>query len=220
VRALDSRAPDGTKDRAMTTSLISGDCRLVPLNPNNPFGTGLRLECDEPAAAGEPRLLDESYRSGGGGAGELAGGLALGVGGIAAALGGGALGARLGAAGIGRGLGIALGIGAVAGAGYLIWRGVQNQSQEYLVHFSSEADLTGVPPERVYETLRAHHERNAPAVERELDVLRDEGKVRSWSGIVGSNGFVVDVVKRHGAEVERRLEALTEVGEVGASDLS
>jgi hypothetical protein len=188
--------------------------RVEPLNPNNPAGTGVRYDDGDSAPKYDPRLLDPTYSGETGGDSELVAALVLGGAGIAAGLGGGAVGARLGAAGIGRGLGIALGVGAVAGAGFLLWRSSQNRSQEYLVHFSSEPDLTGVPPERVYETLRAHHERNAPAVERELTTLQSEGKVRSWSGIIGSNGFVVDVVNRHKDEVDRRLSAVTGVGDV------
>jgi hypothetical protein len=204
----------------MSTTIAGANCRLEPLNPNAPWGTGLRLDCDDAGATpGEPKLLDPNFRAGTGGSAELVGALALGGAGIAAALGGGALGARVGAASVGRGVGIALGVGAVAGAGFLLWRSAQNRSDEYLVHFSSEADLTGVPPSEVYATLRAHHEANAPAVQRVLDALVSEGKVRSYSGVIGSNGFVVDVVHRHADEVERRLSAVPQVGDVQAADL-
>ncbi len=195
-----------------------GGWRITPLG--GPAGTGMRIERDDASDPAQPRLIGTERGARGPAAAQLLGGLALGGAGIATALGGGSLGARFGAAGIGKGLGIALGIGAVAGAAFLLHRSTQNASTEYQLTFASEPDLTGVAPGDVYATLRAHHERNAPAVERELATLLSEEKVRSYSGIIGANGFVIDVVNRHRDEVEQRLAAITEVGDVVAAPLA
>lgn len=195
-----------------------GAWRLVPLG--GPAGTGVRIERGEERDSTQPRLVGSRQLGRGAATAQLVGGLALGGVGIAATLGGGPLGARLGAAGIGRGIGIALGIGAVAGAAFLLHRSAQNATTEYQLTFASEPDLVGVAPGDVYATLRAHHERNAPAVERELAALLSEEKVRSYSGIIGANGFVVDVVNRHREAVQQRLDAISEVGDVVAAPLS
>lgn len=149
----------------------------------------------------------------------VAGGL-LAAGGVASIAGGRSLASKLGATGAGRWIGAALGIGALAGAAYLLTRGATGGTTEYMVPFSRQPDLDGVPPGEVYATLRAHHERMAPSVERELAALLDEGKVRSYSGIIGANGFVVDVVNRHRQEVEERLESLAAVGDVERASLT
>lgn len=172
-----------------------------------------------PATAGADRPVAGEARAGIG-AGTVAASLAVGGAGLAASLGGAAVGARAGAAGLGRGLGIAFGVAALAGAGYLLVRGAGNGSTEYMVSFREQPDLSDVAPEDVYATLRDHHERNAPPVERELTLLQQEEKVRAFSGIVGANGFVVDVVDRHRDEVEARLSAVQEVGGVAAAPLS
>lgn len=199
-------------------STNDGGWRVVPLG--GPAGTGVRLVRETPEDPAEPRMVGTERGTRGPATAQLFGGLALGSAGVAATLGGGSMGARLGAAGIGRGVGIAIGIGAIAGAAYLIHRSTQNSSTEYQLTFASEPNLAGVAPGDVYATLRAHHERNAPAVERELAALLSEEKVRSYSGIIGANGFVVDVVNRHRDEVEQRLAAITAVGDVIAAPLS
>lgn len=43
--------------------------------------------------------------------------------------------------------------------------------------------------------------------------LGASGLIR-YTGVISSNGFVINVARGHGAEVERRLEALTVVGDV------
>lgn len=154
------------------------------------------------------------------GVGTAAASLALAGAGVASTFGGGVVGGRLGAAGVGRGVGLAMGVAAIAGAGYLLLRGSGNATTEYVVGFRQQPDLSGVAPGEVYATLREHHQRNAPAVERELVALKDEGRVRGYSGIVGANGFVVDVVNRHRGEVEQRLAAVQEVGSVEAAPLA
>jgi hypothetical protein len=203
----------------MTTITGDGGWRVMPLG--GPAGTGVRLvredAADDPA---QPRMVGTERGARGPATAQLLGGLALGGAGIASTLAGGPLGARLGATGIGKGLGIALGIGAIAGAAFLLHRSSQNATTEYQLTFAAEPDLAGVAPGDVYATLRAHHERNAPGVERELAALLSEEKVRSYSGIIGANGFVVDVVNRHRDEVEQRLAAIQEVGDVVAAPLS
>lgn len=199
-------------------STNDGGWRVVPLG--GPAGTGIRLVREEPGDPTQPRMVGTERGARGPATAQLLGGLALGGAGIAATLGGGSMGARLGAAGIGKGIGIALGIGEIAGAAFLLHRSTQNASTEYQLTFASEPNLSGVAPGDVYATLRAHHERNAPAVERELATLLSEEKVRSYSGIIGANGFVVDVVNRHREEVEGRLAAITEVGDLVAAPLS
>lgn len=193
---------------------ISGDggWRVVPLG--GPAGTGVRLERDAPADPAQPRLVGTRSRTAGPATAQLLGGLALGGVGIAVAYGSRQVGARLGAAGLGTGVGIALGIGAIAGAAFLIHRSSQNATSEYQLTFAEDPDLDGVAPGDVYATLRVHHERLAPPVERELDQLVLEEKVRSYSGIIGANGFVVDVVNRHRDEVDQRLSAVSGVGDV------
>ena len=182
-------------------------------------GTGISLDpaCADDGGIGE--VVGTRTGSAGSSGRDLLAGLALGGGGIASILAGKGVGARIGAAGIGRGVGIALGIGALAGAAFLLHRSQQNATTEYLVNFATEPDLDGVAPGDVYATLRAHHERYAPAVERELGTMLDEGKVRSFSGIIGANGFVVDVVNRHRDEVQQRLAALSDVGGISEAEL-
>lgn len=189
-----------------------GGWRIMPLG--GPAGTGMRSGRERASDSAQPRVVSTERGERGPVAVQVLGGLALGGGGVAAVLGGGSMGARLGAAGIGRGIGIALGIGAVAGAAFLLYRSTQNASTEHQLTFAFEPDLSGVAPGNVYATLRAHHERYAPAVERELVALLAEGKVRSYSGIIGANGFVVDVVNRHREEVDQRLSAVAGVGDV------
>lgn len=175
-------------------------------------GAALRPARDEQGAAVErinTRVGDAPT-----GAASLLAGATLGAGGIAAIAGSGSIASRIGVSGAGKWLGVALGVGALAGAALLIARGAGASSTEHMVPFRHEPDLDGVAPGDVYATLRAHHERYAPAVERELATLLDEGKVRSYSGIIGANGFVADVVNRHRVEVEQRLEALDSVGDV------
>lgn len=109
---------------------------------------------------------------------------------------------------------------AVVGAGLLVHHAMGSRVEEYLVHFADQPDLDGVPPGEVYAALRAHHERHAPAVERELHRLQDEGKVGKFSGIVGANGFVVEVVRRHRDEVSERLATVPAVGDVVAAPMS
>ncbi len=189
---------------------------MVPLG--GAWGTGVRLQ-PGPGAPDQPREVGTHATRSGSSVVQLAGGLALGTAGVAAMTGGGAAGARLGSAGLGKGIGIALGIGALAGAAFLIHRSQQNATTEYQLTFRDQPDLAGVAPGDVYATLRAHHERNAPAIERELASLLAEEKVRSYSGIIGANGFVIDVVNRHREEVEARLGAIAEVGGMTASPL-
>ncbi|MCB0877972.1 MAG: hypothetical protein KDC46_03215 [Thermoleophilia bacterium] len=196
---------------------------VAPLG--GPAGTGLRLEqvCSDPTTgSGDVHEL-VGTRTGPAGPmiGQLTGGLVLGglgAGAIAASAAG--LGARINMGGIGKGIGIALGIGALVGAGLLINRSQQNRSIDYVVHFNQQPDLEGVPPGEVYAKLREHHERLAPAVERELSTMLDEGKVRSYSGVIGANGFVVEVVNRYKDEVEQRLGAIDVVGDVERSELA
>ncbi len=185
-----------------------------------PAGTGIspqRSSGDD--AAGVRELVGTRTGAGARTTRDVLAGLALGTGGVASILAGRGVGARLGAAGIGRGLGIALGVGALAGAALLLQRAHANATTEYVVNFASEPDLDGVAPGDVYWALRAHHEQHAPAVERELAALLSEEKVRSYSGVIGSNGFVVEAVNRHRDEVEQRLAALDEVGGVHVGDL-
>lgn len=115
-----------------------------------------------------------------------------------------------------------LGLGAVgvaSGAALLASCAGTRKGHEYLVHFATEPDLSGVPEGEVYNVLRAHHERNAPALESALAALKAEGKVTSYAGIVGSNGFVITVARGHDEEVKARLAAVPVVGEVEAADL-
>lgn len=195
-----------------------GGWRIRPIG--GAAGTGVRIESDATGDPAQPRLVGTRRGDRGPAPAQLLGGLALGGAGVVAAMRGGTVGAQLGAAGLGKGLGIALGIGAVAGAAFLLHRSAQNATTEYQLTFASEPDLSGVAPGDVYATLRAHHERNAPAIERELATLLSEEKVRSYSGIIGANGFVIDVVNRHRDEVEQRLASITEVGDVVAAPLS
>ncbi len=201
----------------MTSITGDGGWKIVPLG--GPAGTGLRIERDDAADPAEPRHVGVRSAGEGPATAQLVGGLALGGAGIAAAYGSRQLGARLGAAGIGTGVGIALGVGAIAGAAFLMYRSSQNASSEYQLTFAQEPDLSGVAPGDVYATLRAHHERHAPAVERELATLLSEEKVRSYSGIIGANGFVIDVVRRHRDEVDERLSAVAGVGDVVPASL-
>jgi hypothetical protein len=187
------------------------------------WGTGVRLR--PPAQQVEdymanPVRVGARTSEGRAGMPALAGAAALAGAGTASVLGSTSLGPRFGVTGIGRAVGIALGIGALAGAALLLHRGMQQGTTEYVVNFRQSPDLNGVAPGDVYATLRAHHERHAPAVERELAVLMDEGKVRSYSGIIGSNGFVVEVVNRHRGEVEQRLGAIEAVGAVDAAPMN
>jgi hypothetical protein len=113
-----------------------------------------------------------------------------------------------------------LGIGAVAGVSALLASCAGGgKGHEYVVHFATEPDLTGVPEGEVYNVLRAHHERYAPAVEAELSALKTEGKVTSYSGIIGSNGFVVNIARGHDDEVKQRLAAISAVGDIESADL-
>lgn len=179
--------------------------RVRPTHPNSPWGTGLRLERTE--GAGSSMLAPTVAAAG------------LSAVGIGAWASGGPIGARLGSRGIGTGIGIAVGVAAILGAGLLMHRSTQNRPEEFVVHFATQPELEGVAPGDVYATLRAHHERHAPAIEAELEQLVTEGKVTSWSGVIGSNGFVVEAPHRHRAEVDARLRAHAEVGEIVESPL-
>jgi hypothetical protein len=204
----------------MTSITGDGGWRIEPLG--GPAGTGFRLARGDEGvgeATKEPRMVGTVGRPSHLASLQTVGSATLGGVGIAALLGGGPVGARLGAAGIGKGIGIAVGVAALAGAGFLLHQSRQNASTEYQLTFAEQPDLSGVAPGDVYATLRAHHERNAPAIERELGALVDEGKVRSFSGIIGANGFVIDVVNRHREEVEQRLDAIAQVGDLVASPL-
>jgi hypothetical protein len=196
----------------MTSITGDGGWHVVPLG--GPAGTGLRLERDAPEDPTQPRLVGTQRAGGGPATAQLLGGLALGGAGIAAAYGSRQMGARLGATGIGTGIGIAVGIGAIAGAAFLLHRSSQNATSEYQLTFAEDPKLDGVAPGDVYATLRAHHERLAPPVERELEQLVSEEKVRGYSGIIGANGFVIDVVNRYRDEVDQRLTAVSGVGDV------
>ena len=210
-------AGTSTLETTPMTNIPAGDgWRPVPIG--GPAGTGLRLAREAATGSGEPTLVGTRGDSGASATGALVGGLALGAAGLTGTVGGGA--AHLaGRRGIGLPVAIALGAAALIGGGILLARSAGERTTEYLVHFRSQPDLEGVAPDQVYWTLRAHHEANAPAVERELATLLEEEKVRSFSGIIGSNGFVVDVVNRHRDEVEQRLAAVETVGEIVAATM-